>query len=69
MANKKLSILNESRQMAYEAVQHGVRTPKDLAAYFEDNGWAYDVPSRPTLEKLLKEYGVEYIAGRWELVE
>lgn len=69
MANKKLEILNKSRRFAFEAVRQGVRTPKELAAYFADNGWEYDIPTRPTLEKLLKEQGVEYIVGRWELVE
>lgn len=69
MANKTLDILNDSRQMAFEAVRHGVRTPKELAAYFEDNGWKFDVPTAPTLKKLLEENKVEYIKGYWTLVK
>lgn len=68
MPNRKLNQSNDMRRLAAEAVARGVRTPVELSNYFTNNGWEYDMPTRPTLEKLLNENGVKYISGYWMII-
>lgn len=69
MPNRDMKQSMDMREMTAEAVRHGVRTPQALGEYFVDNGWEYSLPTRPTLEKLLKECKVEYVKGYWMLVK
>ena len=69
MPNRDIKQSMNMREMTAAAVRHGVRTPKALEDFFIDNGWEYDLPTRPTLEKVLKEHKVEYVKGYWMLVK
>ena len=60
MSNQKLQVLTKSREYAARAVAEGVRTPAELRTWFLSNGWEYDMPTAPTLAKLLRENGVNY---------
>ena len=69
MPNRDMKQSMNMREMTAEAVRSGVRTPKALEDFFVDNGWEYELPTRPTLEKLLRECGIKYVAGYWMLVK
>jgi hypothetical protein len=69
MAYKNKIIQEKLRIMTNEAVSNGVRKPDELAAYLLDNGWAYELPTRPTLIAALNFSGVEFVHGYWEKVK
>lgn len=67
MANRNKTEQNEMRRLVMEAVLKGIVEPRDVYCYIMDNGWQFGNPSMTTIEKLLKENGVVYVWGRWEM--
>jgi len=68
MAYKTKQIQSELKSMTRAAVENGVKSPDDLRDYLIDNGWKYEIPTRPTLISALNSVGVEFIHGYWEQV-
>lgn len=58
--------MNKLREMIAQAVSQDVIVPNDVMEWLADNGWEYDMPTRMTVETILKENKVVYVWGRWE---
>ena len=59
---------SELRAKVKEAIDFDILAPSDIIEYILDNGWRYEMPTRPTIIAILKENGVEYKHGGWERV-
>jgi len=55
MGNQPIETSIKMRVWVEAAVAEGVCTVKELRDYFIDNGWEGDLPSDPTLYKLLNK--------------
>lgn len=53
------------RQAVAAAVNEGVFSPNGVKKYLIENGWKFNIPSRQTIEKLLRDNGVTFIEGYW----
>ncbi|WP_460223491.1 hypothetical protein [Bacillus cereus] len=58
--------MNKLREMIAQAVSQDVIVPNDVMEWLTDNGWEYEMPTRMTIETILKENKVVYVWGRWE---
>ena len=58
--------MNQLREMIAQAVSEDVIIPNDVMEWLSDNGWSHEMPTRMTVEKILKENKVVYVWGRWE---
>ena len=58
--------MNKLREMIARAVSQNVIVPNDVMEWLTNNGWEYDMPTRMTVETILKENKVVYVWGRWE---
>ncbi len=58
--------MNKLREMIAQAVSQNVIIPNDVMEWLTDNGWEYEMPTRMTVESILKENKVVYVWGRWE---
>lgn len=65
MATRPEQERNKLREMVYDAIQQGIIQPKDIMDWLNDNGWPYSLPSKMTIETVLKENGVIYVWGQW----
>jgi nitrogen fixation protein len=65
MAQKPKDVQQKLRELVSSAVNQNVVTPQSVKDYLIDNGWEYDLPTLPTIEKLLKANKVEYVKGYW----
>lgn len=65
MTNTKFEQGMALRQEIAAAVAEGVFSPNGIKKYLIENGWKYDLPSRPTVEKILRDNGVSFIEGYW----
>ena len=61
MANRTKNIQEEIRRLIKVAVDQDIITPNEVEEYIEDNG--QERPHRMTTIKILKENGVEFVAG------
>ena len=68
MANRHRQEQNELRAKVKEAIADDILAPSDIIEFILDNGWRYEMPTRPTIIAILKENGVEYKHGGWERV-
>lgn len=69
MANKTKQIQEQLRRLVSEAVENKIYNPKRVLEYIIDNGWGEADPHRATIEKLLKQNGVDYVYGFWDKVK
>jgi len=69
MANRYKNLQEELKQMVVAAVAEGVITPNGIVAYLVDNGWKYELPTRPTIIKFLALCGIGFISGYWTRVK
>lgn len=56
----------ELRAKVREAIEADILPPSEVIEYILDNGWRYEMPTRPTIIAILKENGIEYRHGAWE---
>lgn len=66
MPPRPKNTMNQLREMIAQAVSENVIIPNDVMEWLADNGWSHEMPTRMTVEKILKENKVVYVWGRWE---
>ncbi len=65
MAQREQVIQQRLREIISNAIASGAITPQAIEAFMIDNGYEYDMPTRSTLEKIMKQNHIEYVRGYW----
>jgi len=65
MAQKTQAVQERLREIISQAIASGAITPQAIEAFMLDNGYEYDMPTRSTLEKIMKHNHIEYVRGYW----
>jgi len=65
--NKEEQVL--LRELVEMAILKGILTPNDIFDFVIDNGWKYSDPTKMTIIKIMRSFGVEYVSGYWTKVK
>ena len=65
MARTEQIVQDRLREIITQAIASGAITPQAIEAFMIDNGYEYDMPTRSTLEKIMKHNHIEYVRGYW----